>query len=133
MNKAKVNELVPLAYEALQETGIVKDGKIDKAFRGQISSFGVAVTMGSFLSAIAFFSEEESAAKVDRTLLMKAILVVLKKSGKASNVNELYQYIFKAKKVSEAKLKEDVINATIAIKLAMNLYILEDAGKNKDN
>lgn len=129
MNKIIVNQLIPLAYDALEDTKITKDGKMDKAFRSQISSFGAAVTMGSMLSAIAFFSEKGS-AEVDRTKLMKAILVVLKKSGKANNTNanELYQYIFEAKrkKISEAKLKEDVINAAIAIKLAMNLYVLEE-------
>ena len=116
MNKASVDKYIPAAYDALKTSDIVgKDGKIDPAFRGQIATFGAAVSMGSLLSAIAFFSEQNAAA-VDRAKLLDAILSVLHKD-KPDDCQSLYQYA-----AQHPDCREDVLNAAIALKLAINLY-----------
>ncbi len=127
MNKAKVDKLIPYAYDAIGTSGIAKDGKVSKAFRGQISTFGAAVTTGSLLSAIAFFSDDGS-AKVKRSKLIDAILIVLKADGAASKETQnLYRWVEQMKsKGQEPQCREQMINAAIAIKLAMNLYTLTD-------
>lgn len=121
MNKTAINREVIVAYDVLKETGIAKDGKISKTWRGQISTFGAAVTMGSLIPAVAFFSDQGGAA-VERQHLMEAILCILKAEKKApENCQTLFDYVREHGDVC----KEDVINAAIALKLAMNLYILE--------
>ena len=66
------DEMIARAISVLDTAGIVKKDKnpeklyIEKAFRGQISSFGAAVEMGSLLSAVAFFSSQGS-SPTDRT------------------------------------------------------------------
>ena len=130
MNKKTVNDLIPYAYEALRESGIAEHGRIDKKYRGQISSFGAAITMGSLLSAIAFFSDkgsEEVEEEVDRQKLMDAILYILKNHKKCGDdIKKLYEYVNKQKNnSSNYKAQEDIINAAISLKLAMNLYTLE--------
>ena len=46
MNKKIVNEEIGLAYDALAAIGIANEaGEIDKTFRGQISTFGAAISM----------------------------------------------------------------------------------------
>ena len=42
MNKNTVNQEIHIAYETLEEVGIASNGKINKTYRGQISSFGAA-------------------------------------------------------------------------------------------
>lgn len=142
MNKKDVNEKIDYAYRALTECKIAENNKIVKTFRGQISSFGAAVEMGSLKPAILFFSEQ-GGSSVKRTNLMDAIHYILiqcdkeksrmqSSKEKVSNVKEpnssesLYQYIKnkEAKGVPEYRLKEDVLSAAIAIKLAMNLFEL---------
>ena len=127
MNKAIVNQEIGVAYEVLQECGIAENGKIAKGFRSQISTFGAAVTMGSLKAAIAFFSDNKN-AKVERSKLIKAIFEIIKKDEKNKNVDDnikdLYDYV--SKKNNEDECKEQIINAAIAIKLAMNLYELVD-------
>ncbi|MDL2324174.1 hypothetical protein LJC61_03355 [Ruminococcaceae bacterium OttesenSCG-928-A16] len=114
MNKRKVDSLIPEAYCVLKEVGIAdKSGKIDKGLRGQISSFGASVSTGSLLAAISFFSARGGAA-VPRELLMQAI-------GKLIQQDDLFAYVQKA---GERRAKEEIINAAIALKLAMNLYEL---------
>lgn len=127
MNKKDVNEKIDYAYRALTECKIAENNKIVKTFRGQISSFGAAVEMGSLKPAILFFSDQ-GGSSVKRTNLMDAIHYILVQCDKKeSNSGEsLYQYIKnkEAKGVPEYRLKEDVLSAAIAIKLAMNLFEL---------
>jgi CRISPR-associated protein Cmr5 len=113
MNKRKIDQLIPDAYAMLAEVNIAEDGKIEKAWRGQISAFGAAISTGSLLAAIAFFSEQGS-AKVEREHLMTAI-------AKLIGQDDLFKYV---KSEDERKAKEEIINAAIALKLAMNLYVL---------
>ena len=124
MNKAIVNQEIGVAYEVLQECGIAKNGKIVKSFRGQISTFGAAVTMGSLKTAIVFFSADKK-AKVERSKLIEAIFAIIKQNENVDgNIKTLYDYV--SKKNNEDECKEKIINAAIAIKLAMNLYELVD-------
>ena len=146
MNKRKIEEWIPLAKNAIEKTGISKDGKILKSFRGQISSFGAAVTMGSMKAAVAFFSDN-GGASVKREELMKAILEILQRQEKevgmqvdgqnkpihGKSVKEyktLAEYVFSEENPKlEDEMKEEIINAAIAIKLAMNLFELVDDKK----
>lgn len=125
MNKAIVNQEIGIAYEALSKCGIAtKDGEIVRSFRGQISTFGAAVTMGSLKAAIAFFSKDEK-TKVERSKLIEAIFEVIKQHyGVNGETLTLYDYVVKSD--NEDECKEKIMNATIAIKLAMNLYVLTD-------
>lgn len=127
MNKKDVNEKIDYAYRALTECKIAENNKIVKTFRGQISSFGAAVEMGSLKPAILFFSDQ-GGSSVKRTNLMDAIHYILVQCDKkeANSGESLYQYIKnkEAKGVPEYRLKEDVLSAAIAIKLAMNLFEL---------
>lgn len=121
MNKNTVNREIDIAYTVLKETGIAVDGKINKAFRGQISTFGAAVSTGSLLAAIAFFMDQ-AGASVDRTKIMDAILKILKWEKVAG---EQYKTLFEYARENQIEAKEHIINAAIALKLAMNLYHLE--------
>lgn len=121
MNKNKVDELIPKAYDALKDAGIVEKGSINKAFRGQIATFGAAVTNGSLLSAIAFFSNDGS-SEVTRSNLLKAIQILIPESTEKG----LFDYVKSKGKAGERSAREDILNAAIAIKLAMNLYELEE-------
>ncbi|MBQ3970205.1 MAG: hypothetical protein II685_06965 [Clostridia bacterium] len=124
MDKKRVDKLIPFAYNALRSSDIVKDGnKIKKTFRGQISTFGAAVSMGSLTSAVVFFSDK-GGSDVERQKLLAAILTVLKEEGSAdASLNSLYDFVKSAKNSYECR--ESILCAAIAIKLAMNLYTLE--------
>ncbi|TYQ16300.1 UNVERIFIED_CONTAM: hypothetical protein Cloal_2826 [Acetivibrio alkalicellulosi] len=119
MNKRRVNDLIPKAYEVLSITGIAKNGTIQKTFRGQIATFGAAISMGSLLSAIAFFSNDGDAS-VERSKLIKAIHILIDPN---SNNKDLFEFTkSKIKNGQENIAKEEVINGAIALKLAMNFY-----------
>lgn len=124
MNKNIVDNEIQSAYEAINKYDIAdKNGVVDNAFRGQISSFGAAVTMGSLTSAIAFFAEQGSST-VEKNKLLYAIIYVLKdnrgKNLKDKDIKSLFDYADKNKGA-----KEEILNAALAIKLALNLYTLK--------
>lgn len=131
------DDMLVRAISVLQQTGIVKINEktkklcIEKAFRGQISFFGAAVEMGSLLSTVAFFSSQ-GGSPTDRTKLMEAIYLLLTgKEKKDIEENEtLLAYV--VEKQHNQQIKRDVINAAIAIKLAMNAYKLKEAEKDGD-
>ena len=127
MSKQRINEYLPLAYKALDACGIAKNGAVDSALRGQIAAFGAAVSLGSLLPAIAFFSERGKAAS-ERQDLMKAIHWILLKSDGTEN-NEIIaspEGLFKqALGMNFDKMeafRERILDAAVALKLAMNLY-----------
>ena len=117
MNKKEVDRLIPDAYILLKEVKIADNyNKISKTYRGHISALGAAITMGSLLSAIAYFSKsaESASTDADRTRIIQAI-------GKLIHEDDLMNYVIKN---NTPATKDKIINAAIALKLAMNLYKL---------
>lgn len=121
MNKRKIDQLLPKARQAIIEIGISEDQvTVSSTFRGYISSFGAAVYNGSLLAAIAFFNQQKS-AKDDRPKLMQAIHQML-----GSEKKDLFEHAETAQTPAERrKMKADILNCAIALKLAMNLFELK--------
>ena len=130
MQNNRLEKLLPIAYEALKgnET-ITKEGnKIEKAFRGQISSFGAAILTGGLKSAVAFYSVQGN-AKTARQALLEVILQILNKGkllqegdeNDAYTVDNMKRLVFHSK---DPELQEKILDASVAIKLAMNFFTL---------
>lgn len=135
VNKKRIDNNIGKAYDILksEKVAIAKNGQISKGYRSQISSFGAAISSGSLLAAIAFFSDKGN-AQVERQNLMQAIMELIKANHKDVKEDSLFVYV-RARQSSEsemAKLKEEILDYTIAIKLAMNLYVLT-ADKKKES
>lgn len=137
----KIDELIANAIPILKNTGIVKKDEktgeeyILRSFRGQISSFGAAVEMGSLLSAVAFFSKK-GGSDTDRQLLMRAIYLLIindteTKIDVKSEQSELLLFVIEHR--NEPELKKNIIDAAVALKLAMNAYELRDKEDKNDN
>ncbi len=128
MNKKRVNEWILPAKEAIIDNGIPENGVIDKTFRGQIATFGAAVVMGSLKSAIAFFAEQNKSS-VDRPKLIKAMYQIIT-SEKVETTQEIFQYVCDN---YSYELVEKFTDASIALKLAFNFFLLvDDPKKYKD-
>ena len=134
MNKRRIDEMIPSAYEAIAND-LAVDGKIDKAYRGAISSFGAAIIMGSILSAAAYYNETDTSDKknpgeiVDKNKVSVVLLNTLKKSefGAGITENTLYEYVTRCCREGEGsriKCKELICDTAVAVKLALNLFTL---------
>lgn len=132
------DEMIIKAIPILKTVGIVKKDEkkndqkyILKSFRSQISSFGAAVEMGSLLSAVAFFSNK-GGSDTDRPKLMQAIYMLITNTEENCNEKALLVYV---KDNNTAETKRNVIDAAVALKLAMNAYELRDKDdkRNKED
>ena len=131
MDKKKVDALIPMAVDVLKDVGIANDNnEINRAFRGQISTFGAAIINGSLISAVAFFSNDSESVKVKRSKLMDAIYMLIKNNKDNIEKNALFSYV-KDTTEPEMDKREKIINAAIALKLAMNIYKL--SGNEDEN
>ena len=122
MNKKRVDNWILKAKEAIEVLGISNEGKVDKAYRGQISSFGAAIVMGSFKSAIAFFSTKGE-CKVDRPKLIQAAYYVLS-DRKIKDPKIILEDVCKLNATELMNIKNDFIDASVAVKLALNFFEL---------
>ena len=130
MAKSRINRYLPIAYEAVKNSELIKDDKLQGNYQAQITSFGAAVSMGSLLSAIAFFSDKGS-SDVKRQELMKLIYYIIKKDkGSEEKYNEIKKYALFEYAKDNGNIKQEVLDAAIAIKLTLNLFE-EEISKNE--
>ena len=131
MIKKRVDELIPYAYEVLKSVNICEEDKdnpgkwvVDPTYTAYISSFGAAVTMGSLISAVAFFAaspeENKKRTSADRGKIGKALLEVLKRKYPNIQEKSLFEYVKNHGQTNQEK--EMILDAAVAIKLALNLY-----------
>ena len=118
MSKQRIDKLIPEAYQAIEKCNLSNKGKVNKMLCSQISAFGVAV---------AFFSKK-GGAQSDRQLLMKAIHWLISPQENRESVTETSLLDMLVKAHNPNIYRESIIDAAIAIKLAMNLF---DLTKNK--
>lgn len=120
MNKQLLDEFIPKAYTAIIDNEISdKENCVSSGFRGQISSFGAAIAMGSLLSAVAAFSQENKSL-VDRIRLMNAIYQILTERKANSKDNLLSAVVNNTD--PEIFSSERILTASIAIKLALSMF-----------
>lgn len=121
----RINEYIPSAIEQIEKCEICNDkGEVDRNFRSQVSSFGASVQTGSLVAAVAFYSRQTDRTKTDRRKLMDAIRNIVYKG----ETDTLLTLVAKDGGVR----KEEIIDAAVAIKLALNAYILVKDKGNKD-
>ncbi len=109
----------------------IEDRRINKAFRGHISSFGAAIITSGLASSIAFYNEQKKAA-VNRKVILYAIDKILNARVTVFDQTKGYGDYTSTADTPELRLfsfardksfaKEEVVNATIALKLALQLF-----------
>lgn len=122
MNKRRVDAWLLKARDALELAGIVEDGTVERTYRAQIVSFGAAVLMTTLPAAVAFYAGRGSAS-VDRCRLLQAMYYCI--SGELLSEKEIVRIVCENNSHS---LREQFIDASIALKLAMNFFELVQRG-----
>ena len=136
MNKRSVEALIPKAIELLSDDNCAicirengkNSGKIYRAYRSQMSAFGAAVTMGSFLSAVAFFSKDAD-GEIKRSELISIIYELV--SGESAPASVVFSKISAMSDAQRSAMKEKFLDASITLKLAMNAFDLIDKNKGE--
>lgn len=122
MNK-KVNELIPKALKALEDSQVVVNRKFDKEYKGYISSMGASIIQSGLIATLAFYSSPTSEAGEKRTKLLDAILMLIENNTQG----RLLDYVLAYTNVGQNKTKIDkyekkISDALIALKLALRTF-----------
>ena len=141
----KIEKLLPFALNAAQKFITVDTLKLSvpKQFKGYISSFGASVIQSGLMPTLAFYSDAKK-AKGDRSLLIPALIDILfqNKSYPAevevekvldSLANDesvylkdvihlLFDWLLKQNKINPEKLRKELMDASIALKLALRTF-----------
>jgi CRISPR-associated protein Cmr5 len=142
----KIEKLLPFALDAAQKFITVDKQKLSvpKQFKGYISSFGASVIQSGLMPTLAFYSDAKK-AKGDRSLLIPALIDILfqKKSYPVdADVNEvlntivkdeskkklkdvmhsLFVWLLKQNEANPEKLRKELMDASIALKLALRTF-----------
>lgn len=118
MNKSHVEKLIPKAINAIRNSSICKDNKVEKTYQSKISTFGAAISQGSLYAAYMFFSKKDSKSKADLTSLLSLVEVLAKEEQLIQANESLANYIEQDK----VEAKNNIIDICIAIKLALNAF-----------
>ncbi len=124
----QVNKWLTYADNALSENKIISNGKIDETFKGYVSSLGAMIIQNGLPASIAINLKTDSDGK-ERIKIIDAVTYILGKSGKkpeSYSPTELLRESCRLERENNLRelriLKQDVIDASIAIKLIMRTY-----------
>lgn len=145
----RIDELIPIAINAIQANHIPDaSGKVPNEYKGYIDTFGATIVQNGLIPAIIFYEtaggKEDASITIDkeregiyknRNKLMKAILQVIRENKKEvfpSTVDTLFEYVMakKDEKIEEKQIRQKVVDASIAVKLALRTFEARGAGSH---
>ncbi len=120
-----INKLIPIAIDKINESNIFeKNSKIiPREYKSYVSSFGSSVMQSGLLPALAFYHANSEVGK-KRVKIMTIIFNILKNNNKNYyNTEQENLFEFTQKRIdNERQIKKDIMNAAIAVKLAIRTY-----------
>jgi len=121
MSKRAIEDYIPQVLKVLDAH--YPNGVISSAYSGYIASFGASIVQSGLKPTLAFFENEnnEEKTKESRVVLNRHILKVLDKSHVDDS---LLRYVITYKGNQEL-LKQNIIDISIALKLAIRTFKLE--------
>lgn len=122
--KKRIEKYIPKAMQLIKETGIANDNDIVKnEFNGYFSSFGAAIIQNGLKPALAFFSKTTGEAK-ERSKILLAIYRLIIRDEDNIEPKTLLKHVIDLEG-NEAQIITEIIDASIALKLAVRTYKLE--------
>ena len=121
MNRIHVEKMIPQAIKVLK--GIYEDNPIPKVYQGYISAFGVSLVQTDLLPTLAFFGSSSESGDGDRSKISRMVCETLQLD---IGGRSLLEYAINHN--DQASLKEEIKEASVALKLSMRLFVLEKGG-----
>ena len=114
MNNKNIEKLIPKAIDLLQKF------PKEKVYQGYLASFGPTVITSGILQAVSFYSGDDKKKKVIK-LMFDLIQDDLK-----TDKNTLLDFLKEDEKYKDYAIKNKILEASIACKLAIRTFELKD-------
>lgn len=121
MSKANIERMLPKAIEVL-EAQFGQD-TIESVYQGYISSFGIGIVQVGLLPTLAYFESETNDENGQNIGDKKIISNLVRDTLEITDDISLLTYAIKEKVV-----KEEIKDASVALKLGMRLFDLGNRG-----
>lgn len=122
----KIDKWIKSAEVVLEAVGIVQDGQYPKAYKGYISSLSASIIQSGLMPALVFYEEKGADADNNRTLVVEAILGILREEKiiPADYQGGLSDYVITCGDKKE--LLRCINQALISLKLSIRMYASSD-------
>lgn len=139
----KINKLIPVAMQAIKDSGMFEEDRVPKEFKGYISSMGASIIQAGLLATLAFYANDEG-KKAKSSYLLKAIYQVVK-GEKAADKNALIRWVIDSSLRDECRLnnnnevgiddmdldkmyllEKEIADALVALKLALRTFKISE-------
>ena len=124
MSKKSIEKQIPKAMKVLNK--VFTNGVVPSSYNGYISSFGASVIQSGLLATIALFENQNAKTQEKKELLTNLILQVL--DDTKTEKDTLLEYVLNNGK---NKLKQQILDISIAIKLSIRTFKLDKGKKNE--
>jgi CRISPR-associated protein Cmr5 len=124
--KQRIERYIPEAIKLISTVEIAdRNGIIANEFNGYFSSFGAAIVQSGLKPALAFFSNENSEVAANRAKILIAIYKLVVNNGHDDPIKAraLLDHVLQPG-IDEEKIKAEIIDASVALKLAVRTYKL---------
>lgn len=140
MNKSKIDQMIYQAYiklcEEKEKTCIFSsDGKLPKQCQSRLSAFGASISTGSLWAGLSNYvdvSDRNDAKNAYGKEILDIIWELMKEQNSELEGESLLSYIMnlekEGKKENLYKCKQEIKDAAVAVKLAMNFFEIEKGG-----
>jgi CRISPR-associated protein Cmr5 len=107
---------------------LLKEDKVPKVYKGYVASFGTILKQSGFLPAVVLFLKESDKGDANKKPIVEAIYHLIKTKGSLQGITFPEKVIDFAMGVDATKpvVRREVLNAAIALKLALRTFKFED-------
>jgi CRISPR-associated protein Cmr5 len=129
MSKKNIEKYIADAIKVLDNE--FKDDDVPSSYNGYISSFGASVIQSGLKPTLALFENKNANSKEKKEKLPSLILQVLDPSSKEDS---LLRYVLQHEKQGkdEAYIKQQILDISVAIKLGIRTFKLDDKGQQDE-
>jgi len=122
MNNHAINKMLKKADDALEKSGIMQAGKINEVYKGYVSGFGATVIQSGLLPTMAFYmATDKKENKGNAKYVIVAISQILGYATPENLFTECQQK-FDTERAAFGSLRQDIVNASVALKIMMRTY-----------
>lgn len=129
----RLEKMIPYAIDTVDGLLVKHDGKIPETYDNLISSFGVNIRMVGLHFAVASLAASLEDEKKDNYPLMRALLRILLNNKDLFCTHEDSLFLYVLMNQSNPLLKDEIMDAASALKLALRAFIIPDTVENNLN
>ena len=129
----RIERYIPIAINVVEDLILHEYNIVAPEWDNCVSNFGAAIRQMGMLTAVTAFSQDSDRTKVSKKDMMHYLLrIILTADGKVCEVDQQLLPIVQEQPANKM-LQRQIVDATIALKLALRLFIENLKNEEEDS